>query len=46
MNLRGQPVDATVGQRMIDLLCHRGSDGSGRLIRKAAMSSRTPSVFL
>ena len=32
LNLQGQPVDAAVGQRMMDLLWHRGPNDSGTLV--------------
>jgi asparagine synthetase B (glutamine-hydrolysing) len=38
LNLRGQPVDATVGQRMMDLLWHRGPNDSGTLVLRVPTS--------
>jgi asparagine synthase (glutamine-hydrolysing) len=46
MNLQGQPVDEIVGNRMMDLLWHRGPDGEGTLVRHRPGLSRYPSVFL
>jgi hypothetical protein len=46
LNLDGQPVDATVGQRMMNLLWHRGPDDSGSLILQAPASQTSPSIFL
>jgi asparagine synthase (glutamine-hydrolysing) len=46
LKLNGQPVDATVGQRMMDLLWHRGPDDSGSLILQAPASQTSPSIFL
>jgi len=46
INLQGQPVDATVGQRMMDLLWHRGPDGSGQLVTQSSGHHTSPSVFL
>jgi hypothetical protein len=38
LNLHGQPVDVTAGERMMDLLCHRGPDDSGSLVLHAPIS--------
>jgi asparagine synthetase B (glutamine-hydrolysing) len=38
LNLDGQPLDAAVGQRMMDLLWHRGRDDSGALALRAPTS--------
>jgi asparagine synthase (glutamine-hydrolysing) len=46
LDLHGQPVDAAVGQRMMDLLWHRGPDGSGSLVLQAPPSQTSPSIFL
>jgi asparagine synthase (glutamine-hydrolysing) len=46
VNLHGQPVDMAVGQRMMDLLWHRGPDDSGSLVRQAPASQTSPSIFL
>jgi asparagine synthase (glutamine-hydrolysing) len=46
MNLRGQPVDATVGQRMMELLWHRGPDGSGQLVTQGSGHEASPAIFL
>ena len=39
LNLCGQPLDAAVGQRMMDLLWHRGPDDNGSLVLQAPISS-------
>ncbi len=41
LNLYGQPMDVSVGQRMMDLLWHRGPDDSGSLILQTS-----PAIFL
>jgi len=46
MNLQGEPVDTSVGQRMMDLLWHRGPDGGGQLAPECGASTVSPSVFL
>lgn len=46
LNLYGQPLDAAVGQRMMDMLWHRGPDDSGSLILQAPASQTSPSIFL
>jgi asparagine synthase (glutamine-hydrolysing) len=46
LNLHGQPVDVGVGQRMMDLLWHRGPDDSGRLVLQAPTAQTSPSIFL
>jgi asparagine synthase (glutamine-hydrolysing) len=46
LNLQGQPVDEAVGQRMMDLLWHRGPDGSGQLRTQRSDHDASPSVFL
>jgi asparagine synthase (glutamine-hydrolysing) len=46
VNLDGQLVDAAVGQRMMDLLWHRGPDGSGSLVLQAPSVRTSPSIFL
>jgi len=46
VNLDGQPLDAAVGQRMMDLLWHRGPDGSGSLVLQEPSAPRAPSIFL
>jgi asparagine synthase (glutamine-hydrolysing) len=46
LNLDGQPVDEAVGQRMMDLLWHRGPDDSGRLLLQAPTGHMSPSIFL
>ena len=38
LNLDGQPVDAAVGQRMMDLLWHDGRDDRGALALRAPTS--------
>jgi hypothetical protein len=46
LNLYGQPVHMAVGQRMMDLLWHRGPDDSGSLVLQAPASQTSPSIFL
>jgi asparagine synthase (glutamine-hydrolysing) len=46
INLRGQPVDATVGQHMIDLLWHRGPDGHGSFVSQKSDHHTSLSIFL
>ena len=46
LNLHGQPLDVAVGQRMMDLLWHRGPDDSGSLVLQAPASHTSPSIFL
>jgi asparagine synthase (glutamine-hydrolysing) len=46
LNLHGQPVDAAAGQRMMDLLWHRGPDDSGSLVLQASGAKTSPSIFL
>ena len=46
MTLQGQPVDEMVGQRMIDLLRHRGPDDSGSLVLQSPNEQAAPSIFL
>jgi asparagine synthase (glutamine-hydrolysing) len=46
LNLHGQPLDVAVGQRMMDLLWHRGPDDSGRLVLPASTAQTSPSIFL
>ena len=46
LNLDGQPVDPAVGQRMMDLLWHRGPDDSGSLVLQAPASQTSASIFL
>jgi asparagine synthase (glutamine-hydrolysing) len=46
INLRGQPVDETIGQRMMDLLWHRGPDGRGQLVIQSSGHDTSPSIFL
>jgi hypothetical protein len=38
LNLQGQPVDAAVGQRMMDLPWHRGPNDSGTLVLRVPTS--------
>jgi len=46
LDLDGQPVDEAVGQRMTELLWHRGPDGRDQLIRQPVVPGRDPSIFL
>jgi asparagine synthase (glutamine-hydrolysing) len=46
LHLYGQPLDSKVGQRMLDLLRHRGPDDSGSLLLQAPASQTSASVFL
>jgi asparagine synthase (glutamine-hydrolysing) len=46
LNFDGQPVDTAVGQRMMDLLRHRGPDDSGSLILQASAARTAASLFL
>jgi asparagine synthetase B (glutamine-hydrolysing) len=46
LHLHGQPLDVVVGQRMMDLLWHRGPDDSGSLVLQAPASQTSPSIFL
>jgi asparagine synthetase B (glutamine-hydrolysing) len=45
LNLRGQPLDAAVGQRMIDLPWHRGPDDNGSLVLRASISPAQDEAF-
>ena len=36
--LYGQPLDAAVGQRMMDLPWHRGPDDNGSLVLQASLA--------
>ena len=38
LNLDGQPVDEGMGQRMMDLLWHRGPDDSGSMLLQTPTS--------
>jgi asparagine synthase (glutamine-hydrolysing) len=46
LNLHGQPLDVAMGQRMMDLLRHRGPDDSGSLVLQPPASQQSPSIFL
>src|SRR5687768_8223649 len=46
LNLDGRPVDEVVGQRMMDLLWHRGPDDSGQLVIQSSVYETSPSIFL
>ena len=46
LNLYGQPLDMAVGQRMMDLLWHRGPDDSGSLVLQTPASQMSPAIFL
>lgn len=46
VDLRGAPVDETLGRQMMDLLAHRGPDGEGLLVRQGTGFRDRPSVFL
>jgi len=45
LNLHGQPLDAAVGQRMMDLLRHHGPDDSGSLVLQAPISPAQDEAF-
>jgi asparagine synthase (glutamine-hydrolysing) len=46
MNLQGQPIDQVVGQRMMNLLWHRGPEGDGSYTRPVATLQSGPTIFL
>jgi hypothetical protein len=45
LNLHGQPLDAAVDQRMIDLPWHRGPDDNGSLVLRASFSPARDETF-
>jgi asparagine synthase (glutamine-hydrolysing) len=46
VDLNGRPVDPGVGQQMMDLLWHRGPDGSASLVTKPEPNQTTAAAFL
>jgi asparagine synthase (glutamine-hydrolysing) len=46
LHVQGAPVDVALGERMMELLRHRGPDGSGQLAVPGQPSGSSPSLFL
>ena len=46
LHVQGKPVDTAVGRQMLELLRHRGPDGSGSLVYDGHATGGSPSVFL
>jgi asparagine synthase (glutamine-hydrolysing) len=46
LHMQGAPVDVALGERMMDLLRHRGPDGSGHLVVPGQPPVSLPSLFL
>ena len=45
LNLHGQPLDAAVGQCVMNLLWHHGPDDSGSLVLRASISPAQDEAF-